>query len=153
MATYYFDTSALVKLYVEEPGTERVLELTRYPDRDTYAVLDLSRVEFRAAIRARERRSHIPKATAEGVLKQFEQHLEGLLLVQPVTASVVEEAAALVDRHPLRAYDALQLAGCLALQGASPSGPPLFVCADKPLVRAAEREGVGVINPDEHFEN
>jgi hypothetical protein len=73
-------------------------------------------------------------------------HLQTLYLVQPVTEAVLEEATGLLDRHPLRAYDAIQLAGCLALRERV-SEPPSFVCSDHQLLLAAEREGLDVLNP------
>ena len=58
----------------------------------------------------------------------------------------MEEAARLIDRHPLRAYDALQLAGCLVVRHGMPE-PVTFVCADTRLCEAAGREGLAAINP------
>ena len=76
----------------------------------------------------------------------MEEHLQNLYLVQLVTEAVVEEAAALLDRHALRAYDAVQLAGCLSLREKLNESPS-FVCFDRQLVRAAEREGLTVFDP------
>jgi predicted nucleic acid-binding protein len=65
-----------------------------------------------------------------------------------VTDAVLEEAGGLLDRYPLRAYDAVQLAGCKILQ--SGLGETVtFVCSDHQLLRAAESEGLPVINPVE----
>ena len=146
MAVYYFDTSALVKLYIEEPGTERMLELTANPEEHTFAILELARVEFRAAVRRRQREGDLSGETAAALLTDLDEHLQSLYLVQPLTAPVVEEAVALLDRHALRAYDAMQLAGSLILKS-SVSDPPSFVCADQALVNAAEQEGLTVVNP------
>ena len=60
--------------------------------------------------------------------------------------AVMEEAARLIDRHPLRAYDALQLAGCLVVRQGMP-GPVTFVCADGRLCEAAANEGLTTLNP------
>ena len=147
MAVYYLDTSALVKLYVQELGTDVVLSLTSDLENDQLAILDLARVEFRAALRRRERASDIDSAQAFHILSQFDEHLSELYLTQPCNSSVVEEAARLLDHHALRAYDALQLAGAMVLQG---NGllDMVFVCADKDLVKAAKTEGLTVINPE-----
>ena len=58
----------------------------------------------------------------------------------------MEEAARLIDRHPLRAYDALQLAGCLVVRDGM-AGPVTFVCADVRLCEAAGHEGLAALNP------
>ena len=146
MGVYYLDTSVLVKLYVREPGTEQMIRLASPSSGHTLAILGLARVEFRAAVRQRERTRDVPHDAAEALIARMEKHLQSLYLVQLVTDAVVEEAAALVDRHPLRAYDAVQLAGCLSLRsrlGESPS----FVCSDRQLLRAAEHEGLAVLDP------
>jgi hypothetical protein len=146
LGLYYLDTSALVKLYVREPGTDQMIRLASYPSGHTLAVLALARVEFRAAVRQRERKGDLPHDAAEALIARMEEHLQSLYLVQLVTETVIEEAAALLDRHPLRAYDAVQLAGCLSLR-ASRGETPSFVCSDRQLVRAAEDEGLAVFDP------
>jgi predicted nucleic acid-binding protein len=59
----------------------------------------------------------------------------------------VDTALSLIDRYPLRAYDALQLAGCLCLRAAAGSDDPIFVCADQALLVSAQSEGLSVIDP------
>ena len=76
----------------------------------------------------------------------MEHHVQFLYLVQPVSEAVIEEAAALLDRYPLRAYDAMQLAGCLALRSRV-SEQPSFVSSDRDLLQAAEEEGLLVWDP------
>ncbi len=52
----------------------------------------------------------------------------------------------MTDRHSLRAYDALQIAGCLvARRGVAEL--LTFVCADERLGKAASLEGLTVLNP------
>ena len=146
MGFYYLDTSALVKLYVREPGTDEMTRLADVASGNTLAVLVLSRVEFRSAIRQRERLGDVPRDTADALIARLEAHLQSIYIVHPVTDSVVEEAVALLDRHPLRAYDAVQLAGCISLRARS-SERPAFVCSDRLLLRAAENEGLTVFDP------
>lgn len=52
----------------------------------------------------------------------------------------------LVDVHPLRAVDALQLAGGLAA-GFNAGSAVTFACADATLCEAARQEGLTVVNP------
>ncbi|MBI4478714.1 MAG: type II toxin-antitoxin system VapC family toxin [Acidobacteria bacterium] len=146
MALFYLDTSALVKLYVREPGTDQMVRLANPATGNRLAVLALARVEFRAAVRQRERLGDVPHATAATLIARMEQHFQSLYLVQLVTEAVIEEASALLDRHALKGYDAVQLAGCLALQSTLKE-PPSFVCSDRQLLRAAELERLPVFNP------
>ncbi len=146
MASFYLDTSALIKLYIEEEGTARVMDLMEDPDGVQIIILDITLVESRSAVRRREREGDIPGADAYRILRQIEEDVSESFLLQPSTSAVMEEAARLIDRHPLRANDAIQLAGCLLVRHNVP-GPLTFVCADTRLGDAAISEGVTTLNP------
>ncbi len=148
MASVYLDTSALIKLYIEEEGTAKVVSIATGADAQHVVILDITRVESRSAVRRRERASDISGPEANGVLSRMEQDESSFFLVQPSSSGVIEEAARLVDRYPLRALDALQLAGSLVFQRSAP-GPVTFVCADAQLCHAAEQEGLTTLNPTE----
>jgi hypothetical protein len=147
LALYYFDTSALVKLYVREPGTDRLLRLATRGTDHRFAVLALARVEFHSAVRKRQRLGDIEESIATRVIGRFEQHLQTKFLRQNVNDSVLDIATELVDRYLLRAYDAVQLGGCVALKAATGGQEPIFVCADHPLLQAAESEGLQSLDP------
>ncbi|MBI3684538.1 MAG: type II toxin-antitoxin system VapC family toxin [Acidobacteria bacterium] len=144
MALYYFDTSALVKLYIRESGTDELLRLVKSPGH-SFAVLSLTRVEFQSAIRRRHREGDLSAEALHQVVEYLQQHWASFYLVQPVTETVVVTAVQLLDRHPLRAYDAVQLAGSLVLHLMAPQNPPTFVCADADLTEAARKEGMATL--------
>jgi predicted nucleic acid-binding protein len=147
LALYYLETSALVKLYVREPGTERLLRLVSRTNNHRFAVLTLSRVEFHSAIRRRERQGDIEAVLARGLLSRFGEHMETKFVKQVINDSVLDLAASLVDHHPLRAYDAVQLAGCLTLRAGSGKDDPTFVSSDRRLIEVAEAEGLPSLDP------
>lgn len=146
MPGLYFDTSALIKVYVEERGTAEVIGLIEDSRGDRIVILDITLLECRSAVRRREREGDVSGPDANRILQQIHEDASTLYLVQPSSSAVIEEASRLLDAHPLRAYDALQLAGCLfATRGVQ--GFPTFVCADGRLCEAAEFEGLQTINP------
>lgn len=147
MALYYLDTSALVKLYIREPGTDRMLQLAGRPAGHQLAVLALAQVEFRSALLRRERTGDIDRLTATDLIELFTRHLDTKFVRQSVNDAVLETASGLVDRYPLRAYDAVQLAGCLALKTTAGDAGPTFVCSDQQLLDAAESEGLPLLDP------
>jgi uncharacterized protein len=147
LGLYYLDTSALVKLYVRESGTERLLRLAARSKNHRFAMLSLTRVEMHSAIRRREREGDIDAAVADQLLGQFEQHLESRFIKQVLNDSLIDLATSFVNRHALRAYDAVQLAGCLILKENSSSDEPSFVCSDQRLLQAAENEGLACLDP------
>jgi hypothetical protein len=77
----------------------------------------------------------------------FEQHFRDRYIIQSINNTILEGAKAIVDRYGLRAYDAIQLAGCLELRSGVGETAPTFVCSDHDLVRAAALEGLEVLNP------
>jgi uncharacterized protein len=147
LALYYLETSALVKLYVREPGTERVLALARRSSESRLAILSLAQVEFRSAIRRRERAGEIPALVATQLLDAFSRHLESRFVTQTITDYLLDIACALVDRHALRAFDAIQLAGYVVLRSSTGTETPVFVCSDQELLTAAKHEGAPILDP------
>lgn len=147
MAFYYLETSALVKLYVYELGTERLLSLAVSEAGHRFAILSLAQIELRSAIRRRQRSGEILDHEADEVIESFRQHSEGTFLIQPVSDSLLDIALALVDGYALRGFDAMQLAGYVLLRSISGNDEPIFICADKALLSAARNEGCSVLDP------
>lgn len=135
-----------MKLYVQEAGTDRLLSLVENQSESQLAVLALSSVEARSAIRRRERDGDIDPQTAEAILQYLREHLDILFVRQPVNDALIDLASDMVDRYGLRAYDAMQLAGCLVV-ASSASQAPTFVCSDLRLLEAARSEGLSVFDP------
>jgi len=75
----------------------------------------------------------------------FRQHREDAL-PRPLLNEALVRLEGLVEAHPLRAADALQLAAALVWCDEAPQGET-FVCLDKRLSAAARREGFAVL-PD-----
>lgn len=146
MACAYLDTSARVKLYIEEGGTHRVLGLVAVTDDAIAVILDLAIIDARSAVRRRQRERDISGSVAAQILFRLERDASATFLVQPITAAVLEEAARLIDQYPLRAYDAIQLGGCLVVRDRLPEAPT-FVCSDFRLFDVADPEGLAVLNP------
>ena len=148
MAVLFLDTSALVKLYVDEDGTRRMCELAHPDAGHQLAILSLARIEFRSAIRRRTRQGDLDPVAADAIVQQLEEHLNSLLLVVPLSDAVLDQAAVVVDQYALRAYDAIQLAGGLNLAARVGDDEDLqFVTADHQQAEAAERAGLGMIIP------
>lgn len=145
MAFYFLDTSALVKLYVQEPGTDRLLPIVDRSE-NRFAVLTISVVEIRSAIRRRQRAGDIDASTAATVLENVQKHMESRFLRQVINDAVIDAALEMIDRYALRAYDAVQLAGCLVLCSTATEAF-IFVCADHRLLDAARSEQLRVLDP------
>lgn len=137
----------MVKLYVREPGSDRLLHIASNLSENRLAVLALSPVEARSAIRRRERAGDIDPRTATLILDRLRQHLETIFIRQVLSDTVLDGALEMIDRYALRAYDAVQLAGCLALRTGTGMESPTFACADQQLLEAARSELLPVLDP------
>lgn len=159
MAFYYFDTSALVKYYVTEPGSdwvralidERVTE-THQPVHHIF-VAEITRVEVAAGLAVIERMNRIKKSQRDREYRRFVSDLVHRYAIMPLTTVDFESAAALTQSYPLKAYDAVQLAVALARNRtlASSNLTLTFVSGDNTLLTAAQTEGLLTDNPFAHI--
>jgi len=124
-----------------------MIRLATQPNEPRLVILSLSRVELRAAIRRRLRSRELSVADAEAALASFSEHLGSVFIVQPVTEALLERALTLIDARDLRAYDAIQLAGCLMQAFLHAGSLATFVSADRRLLEAARAEGLPVLDP------
>jgi hypothetical protein len=149
VATYFLDSSALVKCYVSEPGSVWVRELL-YRPRDTRYVSVLAEVEVAAAIMRRCRAGSLPIAAWGTLHAAFRPDLECQLTLMGVTAATLSDATRMIGDHGLRAYDAVQLATAWRVydECVAASEPFRLVSADAELNAAARAEGMRVEDPN-----
>ena len=131
----YFDTSALIPLLVAEPGSAAAGELWDQALR--VVSVRLTRVEARAALGQAVRGGRLTRATARRLVDELDGLLAQLDLVE-IDEIFVRTAADLADAHGLRAYDAVHLAGALAV-GAD---DVVLVAGDHTLLGAAHDAGL-----------
>jgi predicted nucleic acid-binding protein len=109
----YLDTSALVKLYVHEQGSETVCKLV-----EAASVVATSKVaypEARAALARGLREDLLAKKDYRLVVAAL-QHDWTRYLALEVSDSLVWLAGELAEKHRLRGFDAIHLAAALTLK-------------------------------------
>ena len=148
MALLYLDTSALVKLYISERGSERMVELAS-EDANSLATCAITQVEFHSAVDRRRRMDDLDEDEAERAVERFNMRFRSAFFRHAVDDQTLDLACALVHRYALRAYDAVQLAACLFLLRLGARDDLTFVSADRRLLDAARSEGLAVLNPEE----
>ncbi len=136
----YLDTSALVKLYVAEPGSEEVREMVRAAQ--IVATSRVAYLEARAGIAKKFRAGELSESARRQIVEELKSDWERYFIVE-VSQSVIELGGELVDKHPLRGFDALHLASALLLK-ARISSPVNFSCFDERLKEVAQAEGLSV---------
>ena len=138
--TRYFDSSALVKRYVDETGGRTVRRLLAS---GSLATSRLSEVEVASAIRRRVRESTLSPVDGSSILAALTRDVRALLIVE-LTPDVVAIASALLERRALRSGDAVQLASAVYLRQQL-AAPLPFVAFDARLAAAARAEGLSVV--------
>jgi predicted nucleic acid-binding protein len=153
MAVYFLDSSGIVKRYVTETGTAWIRRICAPTAGNDVYTAHVTGVESAAAIMRRVRRSEISAADAVGAISDLQRHLRSGYTPIYVTEGLVQLAIDLVQRYPLRGYDAVQLASALQVKvecAALGIPAPIFVSADAALNTAAAAEGLAVDDPNAH---
>lgn len=151
MRFFYLDTSALVKGYVQEDGTEAVRavlhEARTTPAAARVFVCSLAHPEAVSAITRRENTGALSNFEAARAVQRIDQDFTTAhprpYEVLDATRPVATRAAALVRAHRLRGFDAVHLAAALELRDAAAGlvADFCFGAADKQLAAAAQAEG------------
>ncbi|HEY0020348.1 MAG TPA: type II toxin-antitoxin system VapC family toxin [Longimicrobium sp.] len=158
MTTYFFDTSAVVRLYTTETGAVLVRNLVRSAvvARPTteIVVCDLARPETFAALRkiatgADAARRGLSRAALRMVLPRVREDFseQESFFVMPATPCMTV-AAEIAGRHPIKGADAVHIASALTAKEAAPVPERFFfVSDDLAQCRVAEAEGLNVLRP------
>lgn len=134
---YFLDTSALVKRYIAEPGSDQVRRLLRR--KVEVAISRITEAEAYAAIARATRMNAITSDERDRAFEQLGEDLAEARTVE-IRRAVVAAVRDLVVRWPLRGYDAVQLACALRLQS---QGLAVDVwSSDGELLTAARGEGL-----------
>lgn len=153
MAEYYADSSVLVKRHVNEIGSDWVRSLTDPAAANLIITTRLSFVEVCSALNRRVRETSIIALDYAQMIDDVTNFWQAQYEIVELTTSVVDRAKQLLESHPLRAYDAVQLASALLAQNAlRVAGVPtlIFLAADERLLVAADTEGMATDNPNDH---
>jgi len=136
----YWDTSALVKQFLAEVGTEQVLALRTQDLPHATSMITYS--ETFLALRRRVRERFLPAARYRTAIDLFKRDWPAFVRVQ-LDEEIIMLSAKLIERHPLRTLDAIHLASVLQLQQLVGEAS-LFVSSDSQLLQAATAENLTV---------
>jgi predicted nucleic acid-binding protein len=138
MTYAYFDTSALIKRYVQEPGRREVLGLLR---QHACVVSALLPVEVRSALRRRAAERSLDPRRVPAVLKRLAADRAYWTTIE-LSRDVLTMAESLAGAHPLRALDALHVASAGFFRERTGAPAFIFVSGDLRQTRVAEALGI-----------
>lgn len=140
----FLDASAAAKRYCQEPGSDQVDDL--FQESLPVCSVTVLRCELTSVLNRKHREGDLTDTERHSARERVKQDLRWLRLV-PVDEDLIIASVRLLDAHPLKTLDSLYLAGALSLQDVL-SSPVTFVSSDRQLLRAAESEGLKVLNPE-----
>lgn len=132
----FFDTSAFVKRYVDEPGTEKVLEICNQAEQLVLYVVCLPEMisTLNRLVREGKLQGGDYRKMRHRILKEIED-----AEICYLTPEVVTQTIRCLENNVLRAMDALHLGCALVVK------PDLFVSSDQRQIKAAKRKGLKVL--------
>ncbi len=153
MSTYFLDSSALVKRYVLERGTNWIQIMLASSGGHSIIVSRLTQAEIMSAVSRQKREGAVNPRTARAIRLLLDRHMRREYTVVELTPQIIHRAEDLLETHPLRAYDAVQLASALE-SNARLTGMGLssltFVAADQRLLSIAGNEALVTDDPHAH---
>lgn len=165
MPAYFFDTNALVKVYIYERGSPWVnAAMAGKPPPGIY-ISELARVELPSALYKVERIRAYSQALTDTAINRFHADLRlsaptrrlKVFEIAPLSAQVLALADSLLrayrtgNPYALRSLDAIQLASAVLARFSLPAterGSFTFVTVDRQLRGVAGAEGFPTINPE-----
>jgi len=136
----YLDTSSLVKLYVQEKGSQAVRN--QVSEAEAVVTSHIAYAEVRAAFARKRREGEFSEEEYHGVVNDFRRDWSRYLIVN-VSEAVIALAGDMAERHDLRGFDAIHLASALALRDKMQSSIA-FSCFDQRLRTAAKAEELSI---------
>jgi uncharacterized protein len=153
VAAFFCDSSAIVKRYVNETGSNFVEDLADVKNGNVILLARITQVEIAAAIARRLKGGSIATADAQKALVAFQHDLTNSYFTVEITPLLSSRAMSLATKHGLRGYDAVQLAAALEANDeriADQLSPLTLVSADDELNTAAQAEGLTIENPNDY---
>ncbi|GAC1397659.1 MAG: hypothetical protein NVSMB56_12680 [Pyrinomonadaceae bacterium] len=153
MSHYFFDSSAIVKLHINETGTAWVKSLVDLSVGNQIYVARIVGAEVVSAITRRARAGSLSATDTAIALADFRYDLSSRYLIIEIDTMLISSAMKLVERYALRGYDTVQIAAMLQLYNqrfALGLSVPTLISADIALNDAAMIEGLNVEDPNNH---
>lgn len=146
MKCCFLDSTAFLKLFVQEAGTDAIIRLMEATEDNRKLLSAGTPLDVYAALKRRERTggiSHEDSEAARNILR-----VEAARMVQqPLNPAVLEAARQLLDRHELRSTEALQLAAAVVAREMFQGMEIVFVSSDQRLLQAAKAEHFEILDP------
>lgn len=134
MAIYFFDTNSVAKYYATEKGSVWVRRIVE-DEANTKIITTITQPELAAALSRMQRLGRFGKTFLHRSFTRFRSDVRRRLFVtHPLDDATLRFASDLALKHPLRGYDAVQVATALLAQQAASGFSIIFVTSDKQVL-------------------
>jgi len=149
MVTLYFDTSAIVKRYHKETGSDTIDKI--FELKIGFATSFWTILEFIVAFSFMVRRKELSREAFSTTTSLFLKEAISKFAITGVNDELVASATLIAAKHALPSADCLQLASAISLKNTLQpiKEKVVLICSDKDLCKAAEEEGIDFIDPEE----
>ncbi len=134
----YLDTSALVKRYFKEEHSEEVI--SHWQKAEKIVTSSVAYAETVACFYRKRREAGLSMKFMEKITRLFKLDWMSFVRVE-VNDRLNKYIDSIVEKHPLRGFDAIHLASALVIYQKLPKDF-VFVCFDQSLAKAAQEEGI-----------
>ena len=150
MPVFYLETSALVKKYRTEKGTEVIAGLFQGKrEAEVFVTSYFTVLEITSVATRLLRAGTLRTRTYEVILGRLSQDVRGTIRLQSVSDSVLSEATRLTQVYALRAPDAIHMATALSVRATTHDEPFYFLGSDARLNTGCENSGLVVLDPED----
>ncbi len=139
----YLDTSALVRLYIDEPEHASIVAITNASTSILTTHL-IAYAEMRAALARMKRMRRLSEPEHDTVRRAFETDWKNMEIIQ-IPEYLIRQAGDLSEAFGLRGYDSVHLAAADLV--AKQTDNFTFACYDNRLNSAARALGMDIIEP------
>ena len=137
----YFDTSSLVKLYVDEEFSDVVGGLLDTCDAAATSIIAYA--EARAAFARRYRENAVSPTEYKNIVTDFDSDWIDFIIVN-ISYDLIRQSGELAEKHALRGFDAIHLSSAMILKQKIGSDIA-FSCFDSKLNFAAKQVSLQLV--------
>ena len=137
----YLDTSSLVKLYVEETGSEKIKKISQ--EASVVSTCKIAYVEARAAFARKQKEDGFSPRTLRTIVEDLNRDWESYFVIE-ITEGLIRSAGDIAEKYLLRGFDSIHLASAINLRRKI-SSEIHFSSNDTRLNQSAAKEGFTVL--------
>lgn len=151
MNYFFLDASALGKRYVPEQGSQLLHYLFEQLDRSRLRCLTIGALEAISVVIRAQNGGRITSTDAADALAAVRAEVFASMPMVSARDDLVFFAATLIEKHHINSTDAILLRAALDLMaGFRANGDDLvLISSDRRLLRAADREGLPALDPED----